>query len=292
MVAKDIESRAVKRAAGESREKDINGNILGNSGMKSLCWIEENEMRQNQTLTVRWLLPLAISSSSYSFTIPTAPQHNHITSQSSQLLESKTPSLISSTLCSTPFTKRNRCTAFRMAEGDDDDSISFDDAAQSIRDEEDEERMGERNEMADEVRFNHYWWGFTEASLFLTYTHTFTYTTQSPISSCKTTQRLQERRGINAKFSIYDDMRAKIRARTADLDIEKSVTTAEAIKAATDRALSGDAAAASSPFTSDLSKITDGATAFSKTPNSLMGTMVATYSNGVGTRENISWLVK
>ena len=43
-----------------------------------------------------------------------------------------------------------------MAEGDDDDSISFDDAAQSIRDEEDEERMGERNEMADEVRFNHY----------------------------------------------------------------------------------------------------------------------------------------
>ena len=83
-------------------------------------------------------------------------------------------------------------------------------------------------------------------------------------------------------------MRAKIRAHTADLDIEESATTAEAIKAATDRALSGDAAAASSPFTSDLSKITDGATAFSKTPNSLMGTMVATYSNGVGTRENIS----
>ena len=155
MVAKDIELRAVKRPAGKSREKDINGNILGNSDM-SLYPIEESEMQQNQTLTVWWLLPLAISSSSYSFTIPTAPQHNHITSQSSQLLESKTPSLISSTLCSTPFTKRNRCTAFRMAEGDDDDSISFDDAAQSIRDEEDEERMGERNEMADEVRFNHY----------------------------------------------------------------------------------------------------------------------------------------
>jgi len=110
-----------------------------------------------------------------------------------------------------------------MAEGDDDDSISFDDATQAIRDEEDEERMGERNEMADE-----------------------------------------ERRDFNAKSSTYDDMRAKIRARTADLDIEKSVTTAEAIKAATDRALSGEAAAASSPFTPDLSKITDGAAGFSK----------------------------
>ena len=44
-------------------------------------------------------------------------------------------------------------------------------------------------------------------------------------------------------------MRGKIRTRTADLDIEKSVTTAEAIKAATDSALSVEAAAASSPFT-------------------------------------------
>ena len=51
-------------------------------------------------------------------------------------------------------------------------------------------------------------------------------------------------------------MPAKIRACTAYLDIEKSVTTAEAIKAATDRALSSETAAASSPFTPDLSKIT------------------------------------
>ena len=51
-------------------------------------------------------------------------------------------------------------------------------------------------------------------------------------------------------------MRGKIRTRTADLDIEKSVTTAEAIKAATDCALSSETATASSPFTSDLSKIT------------------------------------
>ena len=155
MVAKDIELRAVKRPAGESREKDINGNILGNSDMKSLYPIEESEMQQNQTLTVWWLLLLAISSSSYSFTIPTAPQHNHITLQLSQLLESKTPSLIPLTLCSAPFTKRNRCTAFRMTKDDDDDLISLDAAAQAIRDEEDEERMGERNEMAGEVRFNH-----------------------------------------------------------------------------------------------------------------------------------------
>ena len=51
-------------------------------------------------------------------------------------------------------------------------------------------------------------------------------------------------------------MRAKIRARTADLNIEKSITAAEAIKVATNRALSGETAAASSPFTPDLSNIT------------------------------------
>ena len=41
-----------------------------------------------------------------------------------------------------------------MAKHNDDNSISLDDAAKAIRDEEDEERMGERNEMVDEVRFN------------------------------------------------------------------------------------------------------------------------------------------
>jgi len=111
-----------------------------------------------------------------------------------------------------------------MANDDEDknDSISFDDATQAIRDEEDEERMGPQNEMRDE-----------------------------------------ERRDFDAKSSTYSDMRDKIRARTADLDIEKSVTTAEAIKAATDRALSGEAASASSPFTPDLSKITDSVSPFS-----------------------------
>jgi len=105
-----------------------------------------------------------------------------------------------------------------MAEGDDSeednksDVVSFDDAAQAIKDEEDEERMGQRNEMADE-----------------------------------------ERKEFNAQASNFDAMRAKIRARTADLDIEKSVTTSEAIKAATDRALAGEASAASSPFAPDLS---------------------------------------
>ena len=119
-------------------------------------------------------------------------------------------------------------------------------------------------------------------------THTYTYTTQSPISSCKTTQQLQERRDFNTKSSIYNNMRAKIRARTVDLDIETSVNTAEAIKAATNRALSGETAADSSPFTPDLSNISNGATGFPKKPNLLMGAMVVNYLNGVGTRENIS----
>jgi len=112
-----------------------------------------------------------------------------------------------------------------MADGDDD-GISFDDATQALKDEEDQARMGDRNDMADE-----------------------------------------ERRDFNAKSDSFEEMRSKIRARTADLSIEKSVTTAEAIKAATDRALSGEAAAASSPFTPDLSAFEDGGSPFSpKTP--------------------------
>ena len=54
------------------------------------------------------------------------------------------------------------------------------------------------------------------------------------------------------------------------------------------RALSSETAAALSPFTPDLSKITDGATVFSKKPNLLIGMMVMAYLNGVGTRENVS----
>jgi len=46
----------------------------------------------------------------------------------------------------------------------------------------------------------------------------------------------EDSKRFNAKKSEFDDMRNRIRARATDLKIEKSVTTAEAIKAATTRA--------------------------------------------------------
>lgn len=64
----------------------------------------------------------------------------------------------------------------------------------------------------------------------------------------------QENKTFEGNKGTYDDMRAKIRARTTDLSMEKSVTTAEAIKAATNRAMAGEAA--STP-TVDLSKFND-----------------------------------
>jgi len=97
--------------------------------------------------------------------------------------------------------------------GDDTNDISFDDAVQGIKDEEDKERMEGRGMQDDE-----------------------------------------ENQAFESNKGTYDDMRAKIRARTTDLSMEKSVTTAEAIKAATNRAMAGEAA--DTP-TVDLSKFND-----------------------------------
>lgn len=91
--------------------------------------------------------------------------------------------------------------------------MSFDDAVQGLKDEEESERMELRGDMKDE-----------------------------------------EDRNFASKKSTYDSMRDRIRARTSDLSMEKSVTTAEAIKAATNRAMAGEAA--ETP-TVDLSKFND-----------------------------------
>jgi len=64
----------------------------------------------------------------------------------------------------------------------------------------------------------------------------------------------EENEAFDANKSSYDSMRAEIRARTSNLNMEKSVTTAEAIKAATNRAMAGEAA--STPAV-DLSKFND-----------------------------------
>jgi len=112
-------------------------------------------------------------------------------------------------------TFRNRIVV-RMADGDDDDkddTLSFDDAVQGIKDEEDTERMEGRGNAKDE-----------------------------------------EDENFESNKSTYDTMREQIRARTSDLSMEKSVTTAEAIKAATNRAMAGEAAATP---TVDLSKFND-----------------------------------
>eukprot|EP00555_Chaetoceros_dichaeta_P000456 CAMPEP_0198278510 /NCGR_PEP_ID=MMETSP1447-20131203/66418_1 /TAXON_ID=420782 /ORGANISM="Chaetoceros dichaeta, Strain CCMP1751" /LENGTH=267 /DNA_ID=CAMNT_0043973595 /DNA_START=246 /DNA_END=1052 /DNA_ORIENTATION=+ len=103
----------------------------------------------------------------------------------------------------------------RMVDGGDEDSndLSFDDAAQALKDQEDTERMENRGNEMDE-----------------------------------------ENKTFEGNKGTYDDMRAKIRARTTDLSMEKSVTTAEAIKAATNRAMAGEAAATP---TVDLSKFND-----------------------------------
>ena len=61
----------------------------------------------------------------------------------------------------------------------------------------------------------------------------------------------KEAKNFESKKSTYEDMRSKIRARASDLNIEKSVATAEAIKQATARAQAGEAAAEPSL---DLSK--------------------------------------
>jgi len=102
-----------------------------------------------------------------------------------------------------------------MVDGGDEDSndLSFDDAAQALKDQEDTERMENRGNEMDE-----------------------------------------ENKTFEGNKGTYDDMRAKIRARTTDLSMEKSVTTAEAIKAATNRAMAGEAAATP---TVDLSKFND-----------------------------------
>jgi preprotein translocase subunit SecE len=60
-------------------------------------------------------------------------------------------------------------------------------------------------------------------------------------------QRYQEKR------ATYDAMREKIRSRAADLNMNKSVATQEAIKMATQRAMAGEAAAP----TLDLSKLSE-----------------------------------
>lgn len=60
---------------------------------------------------------------------------------------------------------------------------------------------------------------------------------------------------FESKKGSFDEMRAKIRARTSDLGIEESVATKEAVEAATRRAKAGADAEAST--TVDLSKIGD-----------------------------------
>lgn len=60
-------------------------------------------------------------------------------------------------------------------------------------------------------------------------------------------QRYQE------KKATYDAMREKIRSRAADLNMNKSVATQEAIKMATQKAMAGESAAP----TLDLSKLSD-----------------------------------
>jgi len=79
-----------------------------------------------------------------------------------------------------------------------DDQMSFDDATQSIIEQEDEERK--------EAGF-----GFEDE---------------------------EEKKAFNSNQGTYNDMRAQIRSRADGLDMQKSVTTAEAIKKATQRAMS------------------------------------------------------
>mmetsp|Transcript_22827 Transcript_22827/g.32186 ORF Transcript_22827/g.32186 Transcript_22827/m.32186 type:complete len:312 (+) Transcript_22827:375-1310(+) len=63
----------------------------------------------------------------------------------------------------------------------------------------------------------------------------------------------EEQKSFDAKKDSMEEMRAKIRARAADLNVEKSVATAEAIKQATQRAKAGEDLAAAEA-TLDLSK--------------------------------------
>ncbi len=62
---------------------------------------------------------------------------------------------------------------------------------------------------------------------------------------------IQDARNFQAKKTEFDEMRERIRSRATDLNMKKSVATAEAIKAATQRAQAGEEAATP---TVDLSK--------------------------------------
>ncbi len=65
----------------------------------------------------------------------------------------------------------------------------------------------------------------------------------------------QDAKAFEEKKDAYDAMREKIRSRAQDLDMNKSVATQEAIKAATQRAAAGEEAATP---TVDLSKFSSG----------------------------------
>uniref|UniRef100_A0A7S3V702 Uncharacterized protein n=1 Tax=Chaetoceros debilis TaxID=122233 RepID=A0A7S3V702_9STRA len=65
----------------------------------------------------------------------------------------------------------------------------------------------------------------------------------------------QDAKAFEEKRGAYDEMREKIRSRASTLDMNKSVATQEAIKAATQRAAAGEAA--ETP-TVDLSKFSSG----------------------------------
>jgi hypothetical protein len=65
----------------------------------------------------------------------------------------------------------------------------------------------------------------------------------------------QDAKAFEEKRDAYDEMREKIRSRASTLDMNKSVATQEAIKAATQRAAAGEAA--ETP-TVDLSKFSSG----------------------------------
>mmetsp|Transcript_2811 Transcript_2811/g.4246 ORF Transcript_2811/g.4246 Transcript_2811/m.4246 type:complete len:260 (-) Transcript_2811:370-1149(-) len=117
----------------------------------------------------------------------------------------------------TPFFSSSPLTKLHESDGNnaepDDQPLSFDDATQALKDEEDSARSASRGMMMEE-----------------------------------------DAKDFEEKRETYNAMRDKIRSRATDLNMNKSVATQEAIKAATQRAAAGEQA--STP-TVDLSKFND-----------------------------------
>lgn len=102
-----------------------------------------------------------------------------------------------------PWTSRQNSYSCLFSSNDDiqegSESLSFNDAEQALREEEEEMRMASRGN-----------------------------------------ENAEDKRKFDANKGSYDDMRAKIRARATEMGVEKSVATAEAIKAATARSQAGE----------------------------------------------------